>query len=97
MSGNTAENPLLDAALNYAGRGLRVFPVFEATSNGGCACWRGTSCPDVGKHPRTHRGFKDATCDETAIRAWWTRWPNANIGIRTGDDLVVIDIDVHDA
>ena len=28
-------------------------------------------------------GVKDATSDETLVRAWWARWPNANIGIAT--------------
>jgi hypothetical protein len=89
-------NPLLRAAVAYARCGLRVFPVYEVNADGRCAC--GKECGrDAGKHPRTSHGFKDATCDEATIRTWWTRWPNANIGIRTGDGLVVIDIDVHDA
>jgi hypothetical protein len=41
------------------------------------------------------RGFKDATTHQEQIRAWWTKHPEANIGIRTGavSDLVVIDVD----
>ena len=27
----------------------------------------------------------EATTDETKIREWWTKWPNANIGIVTGE------------
>jgi hypothetical protein len=27
------------------------------------------------------------------VRYWWRKWPDANIGLRTGDGLVVIDID----
>ena len=27
----------------------------------------------------------EATTDEAKIREWWTRWPNANIGIVTGE------------
>jgi putative DNA primase/helicase len=36
------------------------------------------------KTPLTAHGFKDATTDEAQIRAWWTQWPDANIGTPTG-------------
>lgn len=47
------------------------------------------------KTPHTARGFKDATTDEEAIRSWWRRWPDAGIGIPTGEasGLLVIDSD----
>ena len=49
---------------------------------------------DRGKTPRAgSHGVKDATTDPTTIRSRWRRWPNANIGIRCGDGLVVLDID----
>jgi hypothetical protein len=38
-------------------------------------------------------GFHDATTDVDQIRAWWTRWPQANIGGRIPADMVVIDLD----
>jgi hypothetical protein len=40
-------------------------------------------------------GLRGATTDLAEIEAWWQRWPNANVAIRTGDvsGLVVIDID----
>src|SRR5258708_4431274 len=41
-------------------------------------------CRPRGKEPITKHGFKDATRDEAQIRKWWTRWPDANIGIATG-------------
>jgi hypothetical protein len=48
-----------------------------------------------GKHPLTRHGLHDATADPGVIRRWWTRWPQANVGIRTGaaSGLLVIDID----
>lgn len=49
-----------------------------------------------GKTPLTRHGFKDATRDTEQIRAWWTQWPDANIGTPTGDEgcgYDVIDID----
>ena len=49
--------------------------------------------PLAGKIPRTLRGVKDATQDEDMITKWWTRWPEADIGLATGDGLVVLDID----
>lgn len=48
-----------------------------------------------GKEPLTRHGFKDATRDAEQIRRWWTRWPDANIGIATGESgLLVADLDV---
>jgi hypothetical protein len=47
------------------------------------------------KTPLTANGFKDASTDETQIKRWWTKTPNANIGIRVGSEsnLLVLDID----
>src|SRR5205823_8714781 len=56
-------------------------------------CRRGAECPNAGKHPRTAAGFKDATTDRATIEAWWNTWPEANIGIATGNGLTVLDID----
>ncbi len=52
-----------------------------------------------GKRPLTPNGCKDATRDNDVIRAWWDRWPDANIGVATGpgSDLYIIDIDGPDA
>jgi hypothetical protein len=45
------------------------------------------------KTPITANGFKDATNDGVQVAKWWTDNPAANIGIRTGAGLVVIDVD----
>lgn len=45
------------------------------------------------KKPITENGFKDATNDRVQVAKWWTDNPNANIGIRTGGGLVVVDVD----
>ena len=52
-------------------------------------------CNHPGKHPRTPNGVKDATADRTIIKAWWKRWPDANIGIATGpmSGIFVLDVD----
>jgi Bifunctional DNA primase/polymerase, N-terminal/Domain of unknown function (DUF4386)/Primase C terminal 1 (PriCT-1) len=49
------------------------------------------------KVPATLDGLKSATTDVEQVRAWWQRWPNANVAIRTGADsgVVVLDIDVQ--
>lgn len=84
-----------DAATLYAGYGWHVFPLHSITDDG-CTCGRALDeCASPGKHPRTRNGLKDATTRDSAIRAWWTRWPDANVGVRTGaiSSIVVIDID----
>ena len=51
------------------------------------------------KTPHTPHGCKDAKKDERAIKAWWQRWPDANIGVATGSisgGIVVIDIDIDE-
>lgn len=51
-----------------------------------------------GKTPLTAHGCKDATTDAATVTAWWSRWPQANVGIATGaaSGLVAIDLDVPD-
>jgi hypothetical protein len=52
-------------------------------------------CKPGGKEPLTSNGFKDATTDPDRIRAWWSRWPDANIAMPTGkrSGWVVVDVD----
>lgn len=46
-----------------------------------------------GKTPLTSNGFKAATDDRVQVAKWWRDNPTANIGIRTGSGLVVVDVD----
>ena len=72
------------AALAYAQRlGWPVFPIHWITEAGSCSCSH-PECDSPGKHPLTAQTFKEATRDEMPIRAWWSRWPQANIGIPSG-------------
>lgn len=64
------------AALAYAERGYRVFPLEPR-----------------GKTPRTEHGVRDATTDPQRVSAWWRAIPDANIGIATGQGILVLDID----
>jgi len=83
---------MLDAALQWAGDGVDVFPLWWPVGSS-CACPGGDACENQGKHPMTAQGFKDATCDVEQITDWWNRWPKANIGIPTGRAFDVVDID----
>lgn len=48
------------------------------------------------KRPGTTHGFKDATTDLTAVAAWWSSTPQANIGLPTGIRFDVVDVDPPD-
>lgn len=74
------EPTMVGAALYYALRGLRVFPLQP-----------GAKIPFAGS-----RGCKDATTDVERVRAWWHPTfgnPDANVGIATGHLIDVVDID----
>jgi len=83
----------LRAALAYARHGIPVLPVHEPAPGGGCSCERGPRCDRPGKHPRLRHGLNDASTDPRQIEAWWHRWPEANIGLRTGITMDVADVD----
>lgn len=74
-----ALQPLSEAALHYARRGIPVFP-----------------CEPGGKRPLTAHGFKDASADPETVKAWWRSYPNASIGMPTGEasGIEIVDIDV---
>lgn len=70
---------MLDNALQLARAGFAVFPL-------------------AGKNPAIPRdaggnGFHDATHDEAKLRAWWTSYPHANVGIAIPPGCVVVDVD----
>jgi hypothetical protein len=74
----------LEAALAYAARGWYVFPLGE-----------GSKLPKIAK-AAGGRGFHDATRYTDQLETWFTRWPRANIGVRTGatSGIFVLDVDV---
>lgn len=61
----------------------RRWPVFPVMPNG--------------KKPATRSGVDSATQDLDRISAWWERIPSCNIGIRTGEGLLVVDLDLTDS
>jgi hypothetical protein len=80
----------------YASKGWHVFPLHHILPNGTCSC--GMRCKSSGKHPRVN-WKEEQTTDGKTIRDWWTRWPEANIGIATGKQsgLFVLDIDTGES
>jgi hypothetical protein len=87
-------NSRLDAALQLALLGRPVLPLHEPGGDG-CSCGR-SACSSPSKHPRTPHGLKDASSDPVTVAEWWRRWPNANIGLRTGIGFDVLDLDGED-
>lgn len=85
---------MLSHALRYAELGWPVFPL-HSVQEGQCTC-PAANCSSPGKHPRTEHGFKDATTDPDTIKGWWTKWPGANIGVRTGPESGLWALDIDD-
>jgi hypothetical protein len=71
------ENQFLRAALWYAG----------------ARGWRVFPCEPGAKTPMIRDWPNKATADTVQILRWWSQWPNANIGIATGQGLEVLDVD----
>jgi hypothetical protein len=82
-------------AIAYARRGWPVLPLYEINPNGACACTQ-ADCRSPGKHPRVRGGYKAATPAVTQIERWWSRWPDASIGIATGRRAGFVALDVDD-
>jgi hypothetical protein len=65
------------------------------TVKAGCSC-RDPGCGQPGKHPLgslVPHGVKDATTNRARVLAWWTRHPQANIGLACGHIFDVLDVD----
>ena len=84
-----------EAALRYADRGWRVFPIVP---RGKVPLIPGdeTKAIERGWGARGH-GCKDGTTDAATIRRWWGKEPQANIGLTTGSGSGVWAIDLDSA
>lgn len=71
------------AALSYAAKGWRVFPLAPRQK-----------VPLLSKH-HGGNGLHDATTDAETVAKWWTAYPDANVGLATGGPtgLYVVDVD----
>jgi hypothetical protein len=78
-------SPLGEAALAWAALGKPIFPCKNTPDN-----------EETHKAPLTKHGFKDATTDAAQIQRWWKKWPDALIGMPTGDasGIAVLDLDI---
>lgn len=84
----------LEAALGYLARGWSVVPAHTAMG-AGCSCLN-PDCESPGKHPRVKwRTYQERHPTEDEVRAWWRRWPDANVAVLTGaiSGVVVLDVD----
>lgn len=91
----TDPDSIPEEALRYADVGMPVLPLWWPEPDGTCAC-RDRDCKSPGKHPigrLVPHGLASATTDPAEIRRWWARYPNANLGGRTGDLWDVLDFD----
>ena len=86
------DNELLDAAINYSCKSFRIFPLHSVDDQGRCSCGS-QNCDSPGKHPRNYNGLEGASSDEIQILKWWKKFPDSNMGIRTGKGLLVLDVD----
>jgi putative DNA primase/helicase len=87
------------AALDYAARGWRVLPLHHITDDGVCSCKAGAKCGrSSGKHPRIRKWTEPgaASTDSATIRAWWRKWSLANVGILTGPESGIFDLEVEE-
>src|SRR3989338_3312049 len=80
-------------ALEYARQGWHVYPVHSIRA-GKCSCAQ-DNCKNPGKHPRIKNWTNECSAEAKQIHEWWRQWPDANIGIATGEksDLLVLDLD----
>lgn len=87
------ENTMISIATEYAERGWKVLPL-HSMKNSSCTC-ENAHCASAAKHPRVKEWQKSDAPDAAKINEWWSRWPDANIGIATGNAsrLFVVDID----
>jgi hypothetical protein len=69
-------------------------PVGPAPATG-CSC-RDPDCGQPGKHPLgalVPHGLHEATTNRARVLAWWTKQPQANIGLACGHHFDVLDVD----
>lgn len=72
------------------------YPVFPCRRTAEELTVRGERKLYKSKTPLIETGFRAASQDPEQIRAWWSRWPDALVGIPTGSitRLIVVDYDI---
>jgi hypothetical protein len=87
------DSQILRAALAYAAAGWEVYPIWSVDKEGICTCSKRAACENLGKHPATTRGFKEASSNPERIREMFSRLPEPSIGLRTGRGSGVVALD----
>lgn len=93
-----AVDPVAAARYFVQELGCTAFPVW-GSRNGRCNCGdphdgTGKFAPEnVGKHPATNNGFKDATGDTAAITRFLSNPGTPNYGLNAPPGILVIDVD----
>lgn len=90
----------LELALSYIAAGVPVFPCrHEDEETGNVDEETGEIEVLRAKQPLTPSGFKDATKNERVITRRWEKFPEAMIGVPTGESIgaFVLDVDVKTA
>jgi hypothetical protein len=76
-----------------------VFPLWGVVGGpNGFQCECGNEkCDSTGKHPRIRRKLANqATYDPGRVKTWFRKYPNANYAVRTGENVIVVDVDLKD-
>lgn len=87
------DSSMLNKAVEYADRNWKIFPLHTA-KNSLCSCGN-PKCTSAAKHPKIKEWQTVCSSEPSQIKDWWSRWPDANIGLATGSasGLIVLDID----
>lgn len=105
-----SERSMLQYAVEYLHAELPVFPICSPLMIGHkhrdpdtlemVTCGTGSLRKSMGKTPLVRwRGYQQVLPSEDDVRIWWSKWPNANIGMATGalSGVLVLDADGTEA
>jgi len=87
---------MLQMALEYWADEWSIFPVCTPVVGRAGHCFQHGRCKHPGKTPLIKWGtYQDRLAERSEVEGWWTRWPEANIGLATGElsGVVVVDLD----
>ena len=84
-------NKKIIIAATLAEMKLNLIPVY-GSKDGVCTCHKGAQCTSAGKHP-TQKDWQNNPVEIEELIAMLNQNPDLNIGVVTGDGLIVVDID----